>query len=110
MKPLEKVKEAYCHYIELSRYLFGLEDESVYDVNEIPEDSKFYQSAHELADSMKIPWKTMTHEDSNRIMLAMLDDAYNAIGKAVPKKDKKNLVIELNFKIAKKNGNNKKNR
>lgn len=101
MGKCEKVKEAYFRYIELSRYLFGSGDDAIYDVNEIPADHNFHQLARYLAESMDIPWETMTHEDSNRIMLAMLEDCYNAIGKAVPQKDKPNLVVDVNFKIVK---------
>lgn len=100
-KKLEKVKDSYFRYIKLSQYLFGSGDAAVYDVNEIPVDSKFYQLAHDLADSMEISWESMTHEESNRIMLAMLDDCYNAMSKEISKKDKAKLVIDVNFKLLK---------
>lgn len=72
-----------------------------YDVNEIPADNQFYQLARDLADSMEISWESMTHEESNRIMLAMLDDCYNAMSEGIPKKDKSKLVISVNFKLLK---------
>lgn len=100
-KKLEKVKGSYFRYIELSKYLFASGDEAVYDVNEIPADNKFYQLARDLADSMEISWESMTHEESNRIMLAMLDDCYNAMSEGIPKKDKSKLVISVNFKLLK---------
>ena len=98
---LAKIKEAYLRYIDLSRFLFGMGDAAVYDVNEIPKNHKFYNLAHSLAASMDIDWEDMSHEDSNRIMLAMLDDTYNAIAKAVSCKDKNNLIIDVHFKIIK---------
>lgn len=101
MIDLAKVKEAYLRYIDLSMFLFGMGDAAVYDVNEIPKKHKFYNLAHSLAASMDIDWKTMTHEESNRIMLAMLDDTYNAIAKTVPSKDKNNLIIDVRFKVVK---------
>lgn len=101
MIDLAKVKEAYIRYIDLSRFLFGMGDAAVYDVIEIPKNHKFYNMAHSLAASMEIDWETMSHEDSNRIMLAMLDDTYNAISKVIPKKDKNNLIIDVHFKIVK---------
>ena len=101
MIDLTKVNEAYIRYIDLSRFLFGMGDAAVYDVNEIPKNHKFYNQAHSLAASMEIDWETMSHEDSNRIMLAMLDDTYNSISKAIPKKDKNNLIIDVHFKIVK---------
>lgn len=100
-KKLEKVKDSYFRYIELSKYLFASGDEAAYDVNEIPADNKFYQLARDLADSMEISWESMTHEESNRIMLAMLDDCYNAMSEGIPKKDKSKLVISVNFKLLK---------
>jgi len=101
MIELAKVREAYFRYIDLSKYLFGLGDAAVYDVNEIPKNHKFYNLAHSLAASMDIGWETMTHEESNRIMLAMLDDTYNAIAKTIPSKDKGNLIIDVHFKVVK---------
>lgn len=100
-KKLEKVKDSYFRYIELSQYLFGSGDAAVYDVNEIPVDNKFYQLARDLADSMNISWESMAHEESNRIMLAMLDDCYNAMSKGISKKDKSKLVIDINFQLLK---------
>lgn len=100
-KKLEKVKDSYFRYIELSQYLFGSGDAAVYDVNEIPADNKFYQLARDLANSMNISWESMTHEESNRIMLAMLDDSYNAMSKGISKKDKSKLVIDINFQLLK---------
>lgn len=55
-KKLEKVKDSYFRYIELSQYLFGSGDAAVYDVSEIPADNKFYQLARDLANSMNISW------------------------------------------------------
>ncbi len=101
MIDLAKVKEAYLRYIDLSMFLFGMGDAAVYDVNEIPKNHRFYNLARSLAASMEIDWEGMAHEESNRIMLAMLDDTYNAIAKAVPKKDKNNLIIDAHFKVVK---------
>lgn len=100
-KKLEKVRDSYFRYIRLSKYLFASGDEAVYDVNEIPAENEFYQLARDLAESMEISWKTMTHEESNRIMLAMLDDCYNAMSDGIPEKDKKKLVINVDFKLLK---------
>lgn len=76
-------------------------DDAVYDVNEIPKDSEFYNLARSLAASMDIDWKGMSHEESNRIMLAMLDDTYNSISSTIPAKDKGKLIIDVHFKIVK---------
>lgn len=101
MISLEKVRESYFRYINLSRYLFGSGDAAVYDVNEIPKDNEFYNLARSLAASMDIDWNNMSHEDSNRIMLAMLDDTYNSISNTIPAEDKGKLIIDVHFKVIK---------
>ena len=54
-------------------------DRSPYDINEIKEDNEFYKPAKNLAEELEIDWEKMTHEESNRIMLALLDEYYNRI-------------------------------
>lgn len=92
------VYEKYMSYIELSKYLFAPGKNQVYDMNEIPSSNKFYKPAKELAKQLDIDWKKMTHEDSNRIMLALLEDTYCDMKDAI--KTKK-AVIEVNVKIFK---------
>lgn len=75
----KKAVENVCEYFALSKLLFGLGDESPYDINELKPDNKFYQAAKELADELEIDWNKMSHEDSNRIMLSLLDDFFNKI-------------------------------
>ena len=77
MQKLERSSEAVKAFLKLSSYLFG--DNAPYDMNEIKEDSEYYSIAKELADEMEIDWQTMSHTDSNRIMLAMLDDYFQNI-------------------------------
>lgn len=66
-------------YFRLSSLLFGYGDNSPYDINELKEDNEFYKPAKELAEELEIDWKKMTHEESNRIMLSLLDDFFNQI-------------------------------
>lgn len=94
---LQLFYDTYTRYIELSRYLFASK-EPIYDINEMSEDSKFYAAAKEVAKQIDVNWESMSHEDSNRIMLALLEDTYNAMEKVG---DKKNLVIEVKLKIVK---------
>ena len=54
--------------------------------------------AKNIADQLGVDWKSMSHEDSNRIMLALLEDTYMAMAKVANRKD---LVIELKLKIVK---------
>lgn len=74
---LEQSQKAIGEYFELSKYLFG--EDAPLDVNEIPTDSPFYQSAKSIADELGMDWKNMSHEDSNRVMLNLLSDYFFSI-------------------------------
>lgn len=88
--------KTYMNYIGLSKYLFGKGEDGIYNVNEIPKDNEFYKPAKAIAKSLKISWKNMTHEESNRIMLALLEDSYNAMAEVA---DKDCLYIEVKLKV-----------
>lgn len=94
---LQLLKDTYVRYIALSKVLFG-QDENMYDINELRKDNEFYKDAVAIAKSLGIKWKTMTHDESNRIMLALLEDTYNAMAMVG---DKKNLAVEVILKIIK---------
>ena len=74
---LEQSQKAIANFFQLSKFLFG--EEAPYDVNEIPEDHPHYESAKAISDEMELDWKNMSHDDSNRVMLNMLADAFAAI-------------------------------
>lgn len=74
---LEQSQKAIANFFQLSKFLFG--EEAPYDVNEISEDNPHYESAKAISDEMELDWKNMSHDDSNRVMLNMLADAFNAI-------------------------------
>lgn len=74
---LEQSQKAIGDYFKLSDYLFG--ESCPNDVNEIPADSPYYETARELADEMGLDWDNMTHEDSNRVMLNLLGEYYASI-------------------------------
>lgn len=65
-------------FMELAKLLFSGKTD-IYDINELDENNEFYKDAVKLAEEMEIDWKTMSHEDSNRIMLALLEDTYLAM-------------------------------
>lgn len=65
-------------YFRLGTLLFG-QAEPPYNINELKESNEFCQPAKDLAKELEIDWKNMTHEESNRIMLSLLDDYFNAI-------------------------------
>ena len=91
-------KKTYLRYLALSKYLFASGDKAIYDVNEIPKDNEFYKDAKAVAKSLGVDWKKMTHEESNRIMLALLEDTYNAMSEVG---DKSHLVVEVTLKVVK---------
>lgn len=93
----QRFYDTYTRYIALSRYLFGV-SEPINDINEMPKNCIFYADAWKIAEELGISWKDMTHVESNRIMLALLDDYYNAM---VEVADSKKLVVEVNLKILK---------
>lgn len=76
MKP---AYDAWMNFMKLCGLLFNPFSTSIYDINELKEDSEFYKPARELCEEMEVEWDDMTHEDSNRVMLALLEDYYNAI-------------------------------
>lgn len=75
----QKTLEAFFRYYKLSSLLFDRRRDEIYNVTDIPEDDEFYKPAMEIAKQLDIDWKNMSHEDSNRIMLSLLEDAFNLI-------------------------------
>lgn len=71
---LEQSQKAIGDFFNLSKYLFG--GNAPYDVNEIPQDSPFYETARAIADEMKVDWDNMSHEESNSIMLNLLTEYF----------------------------------
>lgn len=74
---LEQSQKAIANFFQLSKFLFG--EKAPYDVNEIPKDNPHYEIAKAISDEMELEWDNMSHEDSNRVMLNMLGDAFAAI-------------------------------
>lgn len=75
----QQTLEAFFRYYELSSLLFDQQKDEIYDVTDIPKTNKFYELAKEKAKQLQIDWANMSHEDSNRIMLALLEDSFNLI-------------------------------
>lgn len=90
--------KTYLNYIALSKYLFSQGDKGIYNMNEIPSDNEFFLPAKKIAESLDINWEEMTHEESNRIMLALLEDTYMGMSKV---ENKKKLAVEVKLKILK---------
>lgn len=101
MEKLEKIKKAWADYINLSKLLFsGTVD--IYDINELDEKNEFYAHAKELAKEMEISWENMTHEESNSIMLALLEDYYNYMRPD----ENEGVIVKIDLELKKKNVKN----
>ena len=96
VKARKEAAENVISYFELSMLLFGMGDKSPYDINELKEDNKFYKPAKELAEELEIDWGKMSHEESNRVMLSLLDDCFNKIN--VDDDYKINLIVNIEKK------------
>lgn len=104
-RPVELVVNALKEYLDLSKFLFADPDNSIYDVNELEPDEQFYPLAKELAKELKIGWDDMSHENSNRIMLLMLEKAYQKIREVA---GSSSVTIEFKLKeLSPKNGSSK---
>lgn len=91
---LEQSQKAIADFFNLSKHLLG--DDAPYDVNEIPADSPFYETARAISDEMKLDWDNMEHKDSNRVMLNLLSEYFCAI----KPDDKYDAVLTISFKKA----------
>lgn len=104
-RPVQKMIDALKEYLDLSKFLFADPDNSIYDVNELEPDEQFYPLAKKLAEELKIGWDDMSHEDSNRIMLLMLEKAYQKIREV---SDMSKITVEFKVKeMAPDNGSTK---
>lgn len=100
-KPVEAMTDALKEYLQLSKFLFADPDNSIYDVNELEPDEAFYLPAKKYAAELKIGWDDMSHEDSNRIMLLMLERAYQKIKEV---SDSSKIIVEFKVKEVSDNG------
>ena len=94
----KKTLESFFRYYELSRLLFGQKQNEIYDVTDIPKTNKFYELAKEIAKQLEIDWENMTHEESNRVMLALLEDSFNLIRDI---EDSKSIILQTKIVIKK---------
>lgn len=99
-----KAMEGVTNYMQLSKLLFSGGDDCPFEINEIQDSSPFYKTARELCDEMGIDWKKMAHEDSNRIMLALLEEYYQRMRES----EDEHVVLKISA-VAVKVENEKKN-
>lgn len=84
--------DAFFRYFRLSSLLFDAREEEIYNVTDIPVSGEFYELAKGMAKQLNINWTEMTHEDSNRIMLALLESSFNTIREI---EDSKSIVLQV---------------
>ena len=75
----KSIMETAYDYWELSSLLFSGLSSCPYDINQIEPSSKFYFFSKSLAETLGVDWNTMSHEDSNRIMLGVLEHCFQQI-------------------------------
>lgn len=75
----QQTLQAFFQYFKLSGLFFDRRRDEIYDITDLPEDNEFFKPAMEMAKQLNIDWNNMSHEDSNRIILALLEDAFNLI-------------------------------
>lgn len=102
---LAALRTAYFEYVELSKLLFASTQEIIYDINELPDTSKFLEPAKKIANELGVSWESMTHEESNRIMLALLEEYYNKMAEVA---DTTDIILQVSFKLNSKNEQRKK--
>lgn len=93
-----KTLEQFFHFYDLSSLLFDRNKDEIYNVTDIPKDSKFHEEAQKMASQLGIDWNKMSHEESNRIMLAMLEDSFNLI-RDIEKAP--NIILKVKLQITK---------
>ena len=76
---LDKAFNACVSFLKLCGKLFNPYTTALYNINELKESDEYYKPARDLCEELEIDWDDMTHEESNRIMLALLEDYYNAM-------------------------------
>lgn len=73
----EQAFKAYSDFIALCRLFFGTNP--VYDVRSLDKDSDFYKTAKTITDEFGLDWNNLSVEDSNEVMLALMEDFYKRI-------------------------------
>lgn len=94
----QKTLDQFMQFYELCSLLFDRKRDEIYNVSDIPAKDKFLKVAKDKAKELNISWRNMTHEDSNRIMLAMLEDSFNQIRDI---EDSKSMILEVKLIVTK---------
>ena len=79
-KVLEKETERLLKFMRLCKLLFGGTKDMPQVINELKPESEFYELAKGIADKDGISWDDMSDDDSNYIIMIMLNELYLAMG------------------------------
>lgn len=74
-KAEENALTAFKNFLVLCRTFFG--KEPVENVTALNKDSEFYKTAREIAKEFEMDWNNLSMEDSNEVIIALMDDYYN---------------------------------
>ena len=66
--------------------------------NKLPESERVCSGICKIAKQLEIDWESMTHEESNRVMLALLEDSFNLIRDI---EDSKSIILQTKIVIKK---------
>lgn len=74
---MEEATKAYKDFATLCRAFFGTNP--IDNVKSLDKDSDYYKTAQDIAKEFKMNWDELTPEDSNELIIALLDDYYNRV-------------------------------
>lgn len=73
----EKANNAYLEFAKLCRIFFG--SNPIDNVTLLNKDSDFYKTAQDIAQEFGLDWDDLSPEDSNELILALLEDYYHKV-------------------------------
>lgn len=86
--------DSFNRFLKLSLLLLNVDaDYCPMVINELKESNPFYKDAKAMAKELGIDWKNMSDEESNRIMINLLSDAFMA------SKPKSEFALHIKFNI-----------
>lgn len=76
-KVAEEAYKAYSDFIALCRVFFG--KNPIDNVTSLDKNSVYYKAAQDIAKEFGMDWEELSAEDSNELMLTLLEDFYNRV-------------------------------
>lgn len=88
----KKAYEMYATFAAFCRILFG--DKPVKNINELTAESPFYKDAQSVVKDFELDWDNLTVEDSNEVILVLMDEYYSKIRQS----DEYDYIIQIGIK------------